>query len=97
MENVEIKCSEKEREHRNQRVSRNSKELVDWGTVFKGDTCGDRLLPRRRRRGRRGNRDKVPSSRPVTSANDIQIPLGHRREVWLTTFGLQIGALSVFA
>lgn len=38
------------------------------------------------------NRDKVPSSRPVTPANDIQIPLG-QRDVRLTTFGLQIGWL----
>lgn len=36
-----------------------------------------------------GNRDNVPSLRPVTSANDIQIPL-RRRDVRLTTFGLQI-------
>lgn len=36
-----------------------------------------------------GNRDNVPSLRPVTSANDIQIPL-KRRDVRLTTFELQI-------
>ena len=98
MVNVEIECSKRAKRERERTILetnayRSSNELVDWGTVFKDDTRGDRLLPRRRRE-RRGNRDKVPSSRPVTSTNDIQIPLGQRRDVRLTTFGLQIGALS---
>lgn len=54
-----------------------SNKLVDQTMVLKDDTCGGRI-PRRLRERRGGNRDKVPSSRPVTSANDIQIPLGQR-------------------
>lgn len=41
-----------------------------------------------------GNRDNIPPLRPVTSVNDIQIPL-RRRGVRLTTFGLQIDSSGV--